>query len=97
MMEKARSHYPGAAEICEKLRFRSEIALTQLAALLLGYYPNKRADAIEHLDFAIGEMKTQPSLERALWHKGSAEGIRSTTKAGSALIATLFAKPVVCI
>jgi len=34
--------------------------------------PNERAAAIDHLDFAITEfreMKMQPSLERALWHK----------------------------
>jgi hypothetical protein len=53
------------------MRFRPEIALTrlQLAALLLKNYPEEKADASEHLDFAIKEfreMKMQPSLERAL-------------------------------
>jgi hypothetical protein len=41
----------------------------QLAELLLEHYPDERAEAMEHLDFAIGEfrdMKMQPSLERAL-------------------------------
>ena len=56
------------------MRFRPEIALTrlQLAELLLDHYPEERAEALEHLDFAIGEfrdMKMQPSLERALRHK----------------------------
>jgi len=35
----------------------------------LDHYPDERAEALEHLDFAIGElrdMKIQPSLERAL-------------------------------
>ena len=35
--------------------------------------PDERATAMEHLDFAIGEfreMKMQPSLERALSHRG---------------------------
>ncbi len=45
----------------------------ELAELLLEHYPEERAEALEHLDFAIGEsfrdMKMQPSLERALKHK----------------------------
>ena len=44
----------------------------QLAELLLEHYPDERAEAMEHLDFAINEfreMKMQPSLERALRHK----------------------------
>ena len=54
--------------------FRPEIALTrlQLCELLLEHYPDERAEALKHLDFAIGEfrdMKTQPSLERALSHR----------------------------
>jgi hypothetical protein len=54
-----------------RLRFRPEIALTrlELAELLLAHYPDEKAEALEHLDFAIGEfreMKMQPSLERAL-------------------------------
>ena len=63
----------------EKIRivlegFRHEIALTrlQLAELLLEHYPEERTEALEHLDFTIGEfrdMKMQPSLERALRHK----------------------------
>ena len=54
-----------------RLKFRPEIALTrlELAELLLEHYPDEKAVAIEHLDFAISElceMKMQPSLERAL-------------------------------
>ena len=58
-----------------QIRFRPEIALTrlQLAELLLEHYPDERAEALDHLDFAIAEfrdMKMQPSLERALRHRG---------------------------
>jgi len=54
-----------------RLRSRSETALTrlELAELLLAQYPDEKAEAAEHLDFAIGElreMKMQPALERAL-------------------------------
>ena len=63
-----------ALEAAGRIRFRPEIALTrfQLAELLLEHYPDERAEALEHLDFAIGEfrdMKMQPSLERALRHR----------------------------
>lgn len=53
------------------MRFRREIPLTrlELAELLLEHYPDEKAEALGHLDFTIGELreiKTQPSLERAL-------------------------------
>ena len=72
--DKARNYYHQALEAAGKMRFRSEIALTrlQLCELMLDHYPNDRAEALEHLDFAIGEfrdMKMQPSLERALSHR----------------------------
>lgn len=41
--------------------------------MLLEHYPDERDAAIEHLDFAIAElraMKMQPSLERALRYRG---------------------------
>jgi hypothetical protein len=73
--EQARAYYQQALEVCAKIRFRPEIALTrlQLAELLLKHYPDERGEALDHLDFAIGEfrdMKMQPSLERALRHRG---------------------------
>ena len=57
-----------------------EIALTrrQLAELVLEHYPDEKSEAVEHLDFAIGEfreMKMQPSLERALRHKDIPGGL----------------------
>ena len=72
--EKARAYYLQALEVSAKIRYRPEIALTrlQLAELLLEHYHDERSEALEHLDFAIGEfrdMKMQPSLERALRHR----------------------------
>jgi tetratricopeptide (TPR) repeat protein len=72
--EEARKHYKEAIKICTGMRFRPELALTrlQLAELLLEHYPKERAEALEHLDFAISEfrdMKMRPWLERALRHK----------------------------
>ena len=68
--EEARGYYAQALDVATKIRFRPEIALTrlQLAELLLEHYPEERAEALDHLDFAIAEfreMKMAPSLERA--------------------------------
>jgi hypothetical protein len=73
-LDEARTYFNDALEVCAKIGFRPEIALTRLglAELLLEHYPDERATAMEHLDFAIGEfreMKMQPSLERALRHR----------------------------
>ena len=70
----AREYYLQAIDFAGGIGFRPEIALTrlQLAELLLDHYPGERSNALEHLDFAIGEfreMKMQPSLERALRRK----------------------------
>ncbi len=72
--EKARTYYQQALEVAGRLGHRPETALIRLnlAELLLEHHPNERAEALEHLDFAIGEfrdMKMQPSLERALRHR----------------------------
>ncbi len=72
--DEARNYYQEAIKVCTEMRFRPELALTrlQLAELLLEHYPKEKAEALEHLDFAISEfrdMKMQPSLERALRHK----------------------------
>jgi hypothetical protein len=73
--EEAKGFYKSALDVSERVRFRPEIALIRLdmAELLLEHYPDERDAAIEHLDFAIGElrdMKMQPALERALRHRG---------------------------
>lgn len=72
--EEARTHYQEALRVANEMRYRPEVALTrlQLAELLLEHYPKERTEALEHLNFCIGEfrdMKMQPSLERALKHK----------------------------
>jgi tetratricopeptide (TPR) repeat protein/archaellum biogenesis ATPase FlaH len=72
--DEARQHYKEAIKVCTEMKFRPELALTrlQLAELLLDLYPDEKAEALEHLDFAIKEfreMKMQPSLERALRRK----------------------------
>ncbi len=65
--EEARKYYDEAVKVTTEMRFRPELALTrlELAELLLEHYPDGKADALEHLDFAIKEfreMKMQPSL-----------------------------------
>ena len=72
---EARGFYDRAVEVCANVRHRPELALTRLslAELLLEHHPDERDTAIEHLDFAIAElrdMKMQPALERALRHRG---------------------------
>ncbi|MBN2075345.1 MAG: protein kinase [Dehalococcoidales bacterium] len=72
--DDAREHYKTSFRICTEMNFRPELALTHLnfAELLLDYFPKEKAEALEHLDFAIKEfreMKMQPSLERALRRK----------------------------
>jgi DNA-binding CsgD family transcriptional regulator len=67
---QARDFYAQAIGICEKVRFRPELALTRLdlAELLLVHYPDERKEALEHLAFSISElsaMHMQPYLARA--------------------------------
>jgi class 3 adenylate cyclase/tetratricopeptide (TPR) repeat protein len=76
--DEARTYYAQALDVAGKMRFRPEIALTrlELAELLLAHYPDEKAEALEHLDFAIGElraMKMQPALERALKQRQAIE------------------------
>jgi ATP/maltotriose-dependent transcriptional regulator MalT len=73
--DEARSHYRRAIEACTKIRFRPELALSQLelAELLLEHYPDEHEEAVALLNEAVPElraMKMQPALERALRHKG---------------------------
>jgi len=73
--DAARAYYEQAIEVCEKVRFRPEIAVTRLnlAELLLKSYPLERPAAMEHLDFAIAEFEAMgmaPSLQRALRLRG---------------------------
>jgi tetratricopeptide (TPR) repeat protein len=73
--QRARRGYEAAVEHYERTQERPELALTRLglAELLLDHYPEEHEAAIEHLDFAIAElrdMKMQPALERALGRRG---------------------------
>jgi tetratricopeptide (TPR) repeat protein len=86
----AAAHYQRALEAAEQLRVRPEIALTrlQIAELLLDGSADEQ-QAAEHLDFAIEEfraMKMQPSLERALSHKGFAQSVDISLGHHSAII-----------
>jgi hypothetical protein len=71
----ARAYYRSGFEVCERVRFRPEIALIRLdlAELLLDHYADEHDAAIEHLDFAIAEfreMKMRLALERELGRRG---------------------------
>ena len=66
---EAKAFYLGAIDICSHIEFRPELALSrfQLAELLLDHSPKEREEALDHLEFALGEfekMKMQPSLEK---------------------------------
>jgi len=72
--DEAKEHYRESIRVCTEMRYRPELALSRLGLteLLLDHYPDEKAEALEHLDFAIKEfreMKMQPSLERALRRK----------------------------
>lgn len=67
---RARAHFQDALQAAAELQFRPEIALIrfQLAGLLLEHYPDEKADAREHLDFALDEfteMGMRPWLDKA--------------------------------
>jgi DNA-binding CsgD family transcriptional regulator len=67
---QARDFYAQAIGICQKVRFRPELALTHLdlAELLLTHYPDEQKEALEHLQFSMSEfsaMQMQPYLARA--------------------------------
>jgi predicted ATPase/DNA-binding CsgD family transcriptional regulator len=67
--EEARSYFRQALEVCQRVRFRPEIALLHLdLAQLSSGSSRERAEAVDHLRFAISEfaeMHMQPSLDRA--------------------------------
>ena len=75
-----------ALEVSANMRGRPEAAISRLdmAELFLSHYPSQRDEALGHLDIAIGEfgdMKMQPSLERALTLKEEAESAPIPTPA----------------
>jgi DNA-binding CsgD family transcriptional regulator/tetratricopeptide (TPR) repeat protein len=88
---EARSFYEQALEVCARVGFRPEIALThlELAELLLRWYPEEGSRADDHLGVAIEELQSmsmQPALERALrirdQHQISVSGSRPAHPAG---------------
>jgi len=69
-IDGARRYYEQALDVCARINFRPELALTRLARaeLLLAQHWGARADALTDLDSAIAEfevMGMQPALERA--------------------------------
>ena len=69
--ERARDFYREAMRICERVRFRPELALIQLdlAELLYSHFPEEQSEALERLSIATEELRAmdmQPGLERAL-------------------------------
>jgi eukaryotic-like serine/threonine-protein kinase len=89
--KKARDFYETALASVTNIRFRPEIALTrfEIAQLLLDHYPAERADAIEHLDFAIGEFREMgmtPALEGATKLRVSLMDIPPDTDAATSIV-----------
>ena len=69
-------------EVAQRIGCRPEVARVRLrlAELLLEQVPAERAAALDHLDFAIAElreMKIQPALEEAMRLKMELQGISS--------------------
>ncbi|MDP6453732.1 MAG: helix-turn-helix transcriptional regulator [SAR202 cluster bacterium] len=69
--DRALKHFHKALEVSINTRDRPETAITRfdMAKLLLGHYPERRDEAMRHLEFAIAEfrdMKMRPSLDPAL-------------------------------
>jgi class 3 adenylate cyclase len=76
----ARAHFATALDVAASVGDRGETALTRLAIArtLFDHYPDERARAIEHLNFALGEfqaMKMQPALEEAMRLRMRDQGI----------------------
>ena len=78
--QRSREKYAAALDLAVRMRWRPEIALARfgLAKLLFDHYPEERADALDHLAFAIdefGEMKMQPYVEEALRLRLELQGV----------------------
>ncbi|MDP9238002.1 MAG: protein kinase [Chloroflexota bacterium] len=80
----ARAHLATALDVAARVGDRPETALIRLAMArtLYEHYPGERAEAAEHLKFALSEfqaMKMQPALEEAMRLKLNAQGISTIT------------------
>jgi eukaryotic-like serine/threonine-protein kinase len=81
--EAARPLFTEGLAVEERMKNRPEVALIrfELARLLFDHFPEERAAATEHLNFATNEaqaMKMKPLLEDCLALKLRAQGITST-------------------
>jgi class 3 adenylate cyclase len=81
--QAARSHFVDGLAVAQKLGIRPEIALVrfQMARLFFEHFPDEKAEAAEHLNFATHEfqaMKMQLALQEALALKLRFQGITST-------------------
>jgi class 3 adenylate cyclase len=79
----ARAHFATALDVAARVGDRPETALVRLAIArtLFEHYPDERAEAAEHLAFALAEfqaMKMQPALEEAMRLKLQAQGSSTT-------------------
>jgi class 3 adenylate cyclase len=79
----ARSHFEDGLAVAQKLGVRPEVAIVRqdLARLLFEHFPNERAAAAEHVNFATTEaqaMKIKPLLEECLALKLRFQRITST-------------------
>ena len=80
----ARAHLATALDVAARVGDRPETALVRLAIArtLFEHYPDERAEAKEHLDFALSEfqaMKMQPALEEAMRLRMRDQGISTIT------------------
>jgi DNA-binding CsgD family transcriptional regulator len=90
---QAKDAYQAALAVCQKVRFRPELALIRLdlAELLVSNYPSEKAQAVNHLKIATAEfeaMHMQPSLARARELEGRAalaRQSRSSVRPGATL------------
>jgi class 3 adenylate cyclase len=80
----ARAHFATALDVAARVGDRPETALIRLAIArtLFEHYPDERAGAKAHLEFALGEfqaMKMQPALEEAMRLRMQDQGISTIT------------------
>ncbi|MEX2247913.1 MAG: protein kinase [Dehalococcoidia bacterium] len=80
----ARAHFSIALDVATRVGDRPEVAMTRLAVArtLLEHYPEERAEAREHLNFALNEfqaVKMRPALEEAMRLRLRDQGVSTIT------------------
>jgi ATP/maltotriose-dependent transcriptional regulator MalT len=96
-VDAARSHLNDALEVCARSGFRPELASARLdlAELLVRHFPEERAEAREHLEFATAEFKAMGMhsyLARA--RRLRAKDSRTVSRAGPSFPNSLSAREV---